>query len=169
MLSLSVGKKSGKRPQQRCIPCRESGRVFPFFSRSLAFSLLFRFFSWSSVDLFFNSSSPPLPFPPRRALFPRSPPPSPLAIQIDQLKQFRQWGSMTPGHPENFETKGIEVTTGELMMNFFSSFFFLLLLSSSFAAPSQSRRLLSRSPRRASDAFPSLFALASSETWAQGK
>jgi len=28
------------------------------------------------------------------------------------LKQFRQWGSKTPGHPENFETPGIEVTTG---------------------------------------------------------
>jgi len=28
------------------------------------------------------------------------------------LKQFRQWESRTPGHPENFETPGIEVTTG---------------------------------------------------------
>jgi hypothetical protein len=28
------------------------------------------------------------------------------------LKQFRQWGSRTPGHPENFETPGVEVTTG---------------------------------------------------------
>ena len=34
-------------------------------------------------------------------------------MQLDDLKQFRQWGSKTPGHPENFETKGIEVTTGE--------------------------------------------------------
>jgi len=32
------------------------------------------------------------------------------------LKQFRQWGSKTPGHPENFETAGIEVTTGPLGM-----------------------------------------------------
>lgn len=32
--------------------------------------------------------------------------------QLDDLKQFRQWGSKTPGHPENFETLGIEVTTG---------------------------------------------------------
>ena len=33
--------------------------------------------------------------------------------QMEDLKQFRQWGSKTPGHPENFETLGIEVTTGE--------------------------------------------------------
>eukprot|EP00210_Caulerpa_lentillifera_P003774 g3606.t1 len=36
------------------------------------------------------------------------------SVQIDDLKQFRQWGSCTPGHPENFETEGIEVTTGPL-------------------------------------------------------
>ncbi|MBE9031351.1 transketolase [filamentous cyanobacterium LEGE 11480] len=36
------------------------------------------------------------------------------SVSIDDLKQFRQWGSKTPGHPENFETKGIEVTTGPL-------------------------------------------------------
>ena len=34
-------------------------------------------------------------------------------LQLEDLKQFRQWGSKTPGHPENFETLGIEVTTGE--------------------------------------------------------
>lgn len=28
------------------------------------------------------------------------------------MKEFRQWESRTPGHPENFETPGIEVTTG---------------------------------------------------------
>ncbi|THU58123.1 hypothetical protein C4D60_Mb03t10860 [Musa balbisiana] len=33
---------------------------------------------------------------------------------MEDLKQFRQWGSKTPGHPENFETPGIEVTTGPL-------------------------------------------------------
>jgi len=32
----------------------------------------------------------------------------------EDLKAFRQWGSKTPGHPENFETPGIEVTTGPL-------------------------------------------------------
>ncbi|NER23377.1 MAG: transketolase [Symploca sp. SIO1C2] len=36
------------------------------------------------------------------------------SVTIDDLKQFRQWGSRTPGHPENFETKGVEVTTGPL-------------------------------------------------------
>ncbi|MGL5871544.1 MAG: transketolase family protein, partial [Xenococcaceae cyanobacterium] len=36
------------------------------------------------------------------------------SVTIDDIKQFRQWGSRTPGHPENFETKGVEVTTGPL-------------------------------------------------------
>ncbi|CAK9013839.1 unnamed protein product [Durusdinium trenchii] len=38
------------------------------------------------------------------------------SVSIDDIKQFRQWGSKTPGHPENFETDGIEVTTGPLGM-----------------------------------------------------
>lgn len=38
------------------------------------------------------------------------------SVTMDDLKQFRQWGSKTPGHPENFETDGIEVTTGPLGM-----------------------------------------------------
>lgn len=33
---------------------------------------------------------------------------------MEQLKQFRQVGSATPGHPENFCTKGVEVCTGPL-------------------------------------------------------
>ncbi|MCP3447044.1 transketolase [Bradyrhizobium sp. CCGUVB14] len=36
------------------------------------------------------------------------------AMTLDQLKQFRQLGGLTPGHPENFHTKGIETTTGPL-------------------------------------------------------
>ncbi|MBU6457446.1 MAG: transketolase [Bradyrhizobium sp.] len=36
------------------------------------------------------------------------------AMTLDQIKQFRQLGSLTPGHPENFHTKGIETTTGPL-------------------------------------------------------
>ncbi|MGB3199713.1 MAG: transketolase [Nodosilinea sp.] len=36
------------------------------------------------------------------------------SVNLDDLKQFRQWGARTPGHPENFETPGVEVTTGPL-------------------------------------------------------
>eukprot|EP00056_Hartaetosiga_gracilis_P003344 m.62932 g.62932 ORF g.62932 m.62932 type:complete len:682 (+) comp11422_c0_seq1:129-2174(+) len=35
-------------------------------------------------------------------------------VSIDDLKQFRQVGSITPGHPENHMTEGIEVSTGPL-------------------------------------------------------
>jgi transketolase len=35
-------------------------------------------------------------------------------LSLDDLKQFRQWGSRTPGHPERGHTPGIEVTTGPL-------------------------------------------------------
>jgi transketolase len=35
-------------------------------------------------------------------------------LPLEQLKQFRQWGSLTPGHPEYGHTVGIETTTGPL-------------------------------------------------------
>jgi len=35
-------------------------------------------------------------------------------LPLEQLKQFRQWGSRTPGHPEYGETPGVETTTGPL-------------------------------------------------------
>lgn len=36
------------------------------------------------------------------------------SVGIEDLKSFRQWGSRTPGHPENRITAGVEVTTGPL-------------------------------------------------------
>jgi transketolase len=35
-------------------------------------------------------------------------------MTLDQIKRFRQVDSLTPGHPENFRTNGIETTTGPL-------------------------------------------------------
>jgi len=39
-------------------------------------------------------------------------------ITLDDLKGFRQWGSITPGHPEYHHTDGVEVTTGPLGQGF---------------------------------------------------
>jgi transketolase len=35
-------------------------------------------------------------------------------LSLEDIRQFRQWGSRTPGHPEYRHTPGIEVTTGPL-------------------------------------------------------
>src|SRR5665213_2055473 len=40
------------------------------------------------------------------------------AISMAQIKQFRQWGSVTPGHPESELTPGVETTTGPLGQGF---------------------------------------------------
>ena len=39
-------------------------------------------------------------------------------VTLDDLKSFRQWGSVTPGHPEYGETPGVETTTGPLGQGF---------------------------------------------------
>jgi transketolase len=37
-----------------------------------------------------------------------------FGLELDDIRQFRQWGSRTPGHPEWGHTAGVEVTTGPL-------------------------------------------------------
>lgn len=37
-----------------------------------------------------------------------------FAVSLEDIRQFRQWGSSTPGHPERGHTPGVETTTGPL-------------------------------------------------------
>ncbi len=41
-----------------------------------------------------------------------------FGLELDDLRDFRQWGSATPGHPEVGHTPGVEVTTGPLGQGF---------------------------------------------------
>ncbi len=41
-----------------------------------------------------------------------------FGLELSDLRQFRQWGSPTPGHPEVGHTRGVEVTTGPLGQGF---------------------------------------------------
>lgn len=40
------------------------------------------------------------------------------AVSLEELRDFRQWGSLTPGHPEVYVTPGVETTTGPLGQGF---------------------------------------------------
>ncbi|HYP57268.1 MAG TPA: transketolase [Beijerinckia sp.] len=59
------------------------------------------------------------------------------SIDIEQLKAFRQFGSLTPGHPEAHHTPGVEMTTGPLGQGLATSVGFALaerMLNAEFGA-----------------------------------